>query len=231
MTATGPISLTVSPADERFARFERVEWWDQRRLRDAKVLVAGAGAIGNEVIKNLALLGIGHLVIADMDTIEVSNLSAPHSSARPTPGCQRPSARRRGSRALSGYRCRGIAAHLRPTLSSRIFQWGADVVVGHSTNREATPFPQLCMGARETARFTVPLPMNSTIVLPAFVLTPVNPCAATNSPPLQRPHPLVRTARHTHRRQPLIKSPSLHHLSRISLSRPTVCTALRRQAK
>ena len=43
MTATGPISLTVSPSDERFARFERVEWWDQKRLRDAKVLVAGAG--------------------------------------------------------------------------------------------------------------------------------------------------------------------------------------------
>ncbi len=36
-----------------------------------KIMVVGAGAIGNEVIKNLALLGIGTIYIVDMDTIEV----------------------------------------------------------------------------------------------------------------------------------------------------------------
>jgi molybdopterin/thiamine biosynthesis adenylyltransferase/predicted RNA-binding Zn-ribbon protein involved in translation (DUF1610 family) len=39
------------------------------------VLVVGAGALGNEVLKNLALMGIGNLLIADFDTIEDSNLS------------------------------------------------------------------------------------------------------------------------------------------------------------
>jgi len=37
--------------------------------------VVGAGALGNEVLKNLALMGIGNLLIADFDTIEDSNLS------------------------------------------------------------------------------------------------------------------------------------------------------------
>ncbi len=38
-------------------------------------MVVGAGAIGNEVIKNLALIGVGHLVIVDSDTVELSNLT------------------------------------------------------------------------------------------------------------------------------------------------------------
>lgn len=58
-----------------FDRQERIEWWNQKKLSDAKVLVVGAGALGNEVIKNLSLLGIGHLLIVDFDTIEDSNLS------------------------------------------------------------------------------------------------------------------------------------------------------------
>jgi adenylyltransferase/sulfurtransferase len=37
--------------------------------------VVGAGALGNDVIKNLALMGIGHLFIVDFDTIEAANLS------------------------------------------------------------------------------------------------------------------------------------------------------------
>jgi len=47
----------------------------QRRIRDATVLVAGAGAIGNEVAKNLAMLGIGRLAIVDFDIVELSNTS------------------------------------------------------------------------------------------------------------------------------------------------------------
>jgi adenylyltransferase/sulfurtransferase len=44
-------------------------------LQSAQVLVAGAGALGNEVIKNLALLGVGSMLIVDFDTIEATNLS------------------------------------------------------------------------------------------------------------------------------------------------------------
>jgi len=60
-----------SPVD----RQERISWWRQDILRKAKILVVGAGATGNEVIKNLALLGVGNVFICDMDRIDTSNLS------------------------------------------------------------------------------------------------------------------------------------------------------------
>jgi molybdopterin/thiamine biosynthesis adenylyltransferase len=60
---------------DRYARQQQIEWWDQARLRKAHVLVAGVGALGNEVLKNLALLGVGHLLLVDADRIETSNLS------------------------------------------------------------------------------------------------------------------------------------------------------------
>jgi molybdopterin/thiamine biosynthesis adenylyltransferase len=60
---------------ERFARQRLIPGWDQERLRRAPVLVVGAGAIGNEVLKNLALLGCGTVQILDPDLIEESNLS------------------------------------------------------------------------------------------------------------------------------------------------------------
>ena len=66
----------ASPVEEdRFQRFSLIGWWDQKRIREAKILVIGAGALGNEIIKNLSLLGVGHLLIADLDNIENSNLS------------------------------------------------------------------------------------------------------------------------------------------------------------
>lgn len=58
-----------------FDRQERIGWWNQENLRNARVLVIGAGAIGNETLKNLALLGIGNILLCDMDVISVSNLS------------------------------------------------------------------------------------------------------------------------------------------------------------
>jgi molybdopterin/thiamine biosynthesis adenylyltransferase len=60
---------------DRYATFGFISWWDQRKVRDATVLVAGAGALGNEVVKNLALLGVGRLLIVDFDTVEAANLS------------------------------------------------------------------------------------------------------------------------------------------------------------
>ena len=45
------------------------------RLSRLSVLVVGAGALGNEVIKNLALLGVGRLGVLDRDRIEASNLT------------------------------------------------------------------------------------------------------------------------------------------------------------
>ena len=61
--------------NDRDATFKLIDWFDIERVRSAKVLVIGAGAIGNEVLKNLALLGFGHVFILDRDIIEMSNLS------------------------------------------------------------------------------------------------------------------------------------------------------------
>ncbi len=60
---------------DRYARLRLISWWDQARLRASHVLVVGAGALGNEVLKNLALLGVGRITIVDYDTIEDSNLT------------------------------------------------------------------------------------------------------------------------------------------------------------
>ena len=56
-------------------RQERIAWWRQDCLNRANVAVIGAGALGNEVLKNLALMGVGHLHAFDLDKVELSNLS------------------------------------------------------------------------------------------------------------------------------------------------------------
>lgn len=47
----------------------------QDRIAAARILVAGCGALGNEVLKNLALLGAEHLTVVDFDRVEQGNLS------------------------------------------------------------------------------------------------------------------------------------------------------------
>lgn len=54
--------------------FRLMSWWDANKVHDAKVMVVGAGALGNEVLKNLALMNVGSIFIVDFDTIEYANL-------------------------------------------------------------------------------------------------------------------------------------------------------------
>lgn len=58
-----------------FDRQKRITWWEQDKIRDAKVMVVGAGALGNETLKNLALLGFRNIFIVDFDEVSNSNLS------------------------------------------------------------------------------------------------------------------------------------------------------------
>jgi adenylyltransferase/sulfurtransferase len=67
--------VITDPDTDRYHTFGYISWWQQEVVRNATVLVVGAGALGNEVLKNLALMGIGNILIADFDTIEDSNLS------------------------------------------------------------------------------------------------------------------------------------------------------------
>lgn len=51
----------------------------QRRVKDLNIFVVGAGAIGCELLKNFAMMGVGcgngGLIVTDMDLIEKSNLN------------------------------------------------------------------------------------------------------------------------------------------------------------
>ena len=68
--------MTPMPAtSERYARHLLIQGWEQDRLADATVVVMGVGALGNEVAKNLALAGVGRLVLCDPDLVSESNLS------------------------------------------------------------------------------------------------------------------------------------------------------------
>ena len=123
--------------DGRFARFELIGWWDQQRLAAAKVLVIGAGAIGNELVKNLALLGIGNVLIADLDRVENSNLS--RSVLYRESDIGRPKAEVAAARAREIYP--GIHSHsfngnIVYDLGLGAYRW-ADVILGGLDNREA----------------------------------------------------------------------------------------------
>lgn len=127
-------------AEGRFARLEAIEWWDQSRLAAARVLVIGAGALGNEVIKNLALLGVGHLVIVDMDRVEMSNLSRSvlfrvEDEGAPKAVC----AARAAKDIYPDMDVRAVVGNLLADVGLGYFRW-AQVVVGALDNREARVF-------------------------------------------------------------------------------------------
>lgn len=46
----------------------------QQRLLDSRVLIVGAGGLGSPVALYLAAAGVGHIGIADFDTVDLSNL-------------------------------------------------------------------------------------------------------------------------------------------------------------
>lgn len=66
--------LVIDESD-RYSRLRLIGWWDQEKIASAKILIVGAGALGNEVLKNLALLGVGHVQLIDFDEIQDSNLT------------------------------------------------------------------------------------------------------------------------------------------------------------
>lgn len=59
----------------RSDRQERVEGWQQDALKQGKIAIIGAGALGNYVGMICAAYGIGNIDIYDFDTIELHNLA------------------------------------------------------------------------------------------------------------------------------------------------------------
>ncbi len=52
----------------------RVDVAGQERLLATRALIIGAGGLGSPAAMYLAAAGLGHIVIADHDTVELSNL-------------------------------------------------------------------------------------------------------------------------------------------------------------
>lgn len=68
--------LRPGEADEdRFERSRRIGWLKLDSVFKARAMVVGAGALGNEVAKNLLLSGFRRITIVDMDHVVGSNLN------------------------------------------------------------------------------------------------------------------------------------------------------------
>ncbi len=65
----------TSVDDDVFDRQKRVRGWNQDALERSRVLVVGAGALGNEVLKLLLQLGARKITIVDNDSIVKANLN------------------------------------------------------------------------------------------------------------------------------------------------------------
>ncbi len=127
----------LSAGDGRFDRFKLIGWWDQQRLKSARVLVIGAGALGNEIIKNLALLGIGNLVIADKDKIENSNLSRSVLYRAQDTGKYKATVAAEAAQAIyPDINVRAINCDIIHDLGAGVYKW-ADIIIGGLDNREA----------------------------------------------------------------------------------------------
>jgi adenylyltransferase/sulfurtransferase len=139
---TGAESILLT--EGRFARFEAIRWWQQSLLGDARVLVVGAGALGNEVIKNLALLGVGNLLIADMDVVEPSNLTRSVLFRGCDEGkCKAAVVARAAGELYPQVRAVPLVGNVLSDLGLGCFRW-AQVIVGALDNREARVFVNAC---------------------------------------------------------------------------------------
>ncbi|HUU77083.1 MAG TPA: ThiF family adenylyltransferase [candidate division Zixibacteria bacterium] len=45
------------------------------RIKNSTILCVGAGAVGNEICKNLGMLGVGHIKLVDFDIVSKSNIN------------------------------------------------------------------------------------------------------------------------------------------------------------
>ena len=59
--------MKQSHQDPRYDRHKLIDWFSQGELENSYIAVVGTGAVGNEVLKNLALLGVGKIDIFDFD--------------------------------------------------------------------------------------------------------------------------------------------------------------------
>jgi molybdopterin/thiamine biosynthesis adenylyltransferase len=65
----------VDRTRDRYSSLSISSIWEIAKIRRASAIVVGAGALGNEVSKNLAMMGVERIFVVDRDTVEVANLT------------------------------------------------------------------------------------------------------------------------------------------------------------
>lgn len=126
--------------EDRYHRQQLIAWWDQQRVRDARILVIGAGALGNEILKLLALVGAGATLVFDPDRIERSNLSRTVLFRESDEGEYKAEVAVHRMREINGdVRAHAICDNVLLRGGLGLFAW-ADVVIGAVDNREARVF-------------------------------------------------------------------------------------------
>jgi molybdopterin/thiamine biosynthesis adenylyltransferase len=129
--------LAAPEAQDRYSRLRLIGWWDQKRLAAARVVVVGAGALGNEILKNLALVGVGRIAVIDMDRVELSNLSRSILFRPSDAGAFKAEAAARAVRGInSDCRVLAITANAAYDVGLGIYRW-ADLIIAGLDNREA----------------------------------------------------------------------------------------------
>ncbi len=146
--------IELSAADfeeDRYSRLRLIPWWDQEKLARACILVVGAGAIGNELIKNLALLGIGKILIVDMDKIEQTNLTRSVLFRAGDVGRYKAEvAAKRAMELNPDVRAKAFTANIMEDIGLGLFA-RVDAVLGGLDNREARLFiNQSCYKLKKT---------------------------------------------------------------------------------
>jgi adenylyltransferase/sulfurtransferase len=130
--------------EDRYSRFRLISWWDQAKIAASRVVVVGAGALGNEILKNLALLGFRQVVVVDLDGIEESNLSRTVLYRESDIGSYKAPAAARAYRNLApGAEVVALVADVIGGCGLGLFDW-SDVVIGGLDNREARLWLNRC---------------------------------------------------------------------------------------
>lgn len=126
--------------EDRYHRQTLISWWDQQRVSETRVLVIGAGALGNEILKLLALIGCGYTLVYDPDRIERSNLSRSILFREADEGEGKATvATRRMGEINADVKSHAHLENVLVTGGLGVFAW-ADVVIGAVDNREARVF-------------------------------------------------------------------------------------------
>jgi molybdopterin/thiamine biosynthesis adenylyltransferase len=123
--------------EDRFSRLRLISWWDQEKIARCRLLVIGAGALGNEILKNAALLGFTQVVVVDLDRIEESNLSRAVLYRSEDVG------KFKADAAANAYLSLAPDAKVHPVVANVVhgcglglFEW-SDVIIAGLDNREA----------------------------------------------------------------------------------------------